>query len=185
MKINKNVTIDEVTNILLEDKIVGFFQGASEAGHRALGNRSLLMSPLKVDNKYTMNLLKGRELFRPLAASVMQDKAKEWFDLLGLEESPYMTFSFNVKKDKKQFIPSVVHVDDTCRIQTVKPEQNKLYYDLLSNFYNKTQVPMLLNTSFNNYDEPIVETIDDAVNTFQRISLSFLYFPQANILLTK
>ena len=76
-------------------------------------------------------------------------------------------------------------MDDTCRIQTVKPEQNKLYYDLLSNFYNKTQVPMLLNTSFNNYDEPIVETIDDAVNTFQRISLSFLYFPQANILLTK
>tara|TARA_A100001391_G_scaffold190659_1_gene163351 strand:+ start:928 stop:1485 length:558 start_codon:yes stop_codon:yes gene_type:complete len=185
MKINKNVTIDEVTNILLEDKIVGFFQGASEAGHRALGNRSLLMSPLKVENKDTMNLLKGRELFRPLAASVMQDKAKEWFDLLGLEESPYMTFSFNVKKDKKQFIPSVVHVDDTCRIQTVKAEQNKLYYDLLSNFYNKTQVPMLLNTSFNNYDEPIVETIDDAVNTFQRISLSFLYFPQANILLTK
>ena len=185
MKINKNVSIDEVTNILLKDKIVGFFQGASEAGHRALGNRSLLMSPLKVENKDTMNLLKGRELFRPLAASVMQDKAKEWFDLLGLEESPYMTFSFNVKKDKKKFIPSVVHVDDTCRIQTVKAEQNKLYYDLLSNFYKKTEVPMLLNTSFNNYDEPIVETIDDAVNTFQRISLSFLYFPQANILLTK
>ena len=183
MQIDKNINLEYITDLLLKDNIVAFFQGASEAGPRALGNRSLLMSPINQKNKDTMNIVKGRELFRPLAASVLNEKSKEWFEMK-IEESPYMSFSFKIKKDKKELVPAVVHVDDTCRVQTVTQEQNKHLYDLISVYYKKTNTPMLMNTSFNAKDEPIVETVDDAINCCKKIKIKYLYFPQAKILIS-
>ena len=183
MQIDKNINLEYITDLLLKDNIVAFFQGASEAGPRALGNRSLLMSPINQKNKDTMNIVKGRELFRPLAASVLNEKSKEWFEMK-IDESPYMSFSFKIKKDKKELVPAVVHVDDTCRVQTVTQEQNKHLYDLISVYYKKTNTPMLMNTSFNAKDEPIVETVDDAINCCKKIKIKYLYFPQAKILIS-
>jgi carbamoyltransferase len=184
MQINKDISFEHITNLLLKDNVVAFFQGSSEAGPRALGNRSLLMSPINPKNKDTMNIIKGRELFRPLAASVLNDKSKEWFEMIDIEESPYMSFSFKIKKDKKELVPAIVHADDTCRVQTVSQEQNKHLYDLINVYYKKTNTPMLMNTSFNAKDEPIVETVDDAINCCKKIKIKYLYFPQAKILIS-
>jgi|TARA_S200002703_G_scaffold152107_1_gene152166 carbamoyltransferase len=184
MQIDKNINFEHITDLLFKDNIIAFFQGASEAGPRALGNRSLLMSPINPKNKDTMNILKGRELFRPLAASVLNEKSKEWFEMIGIEESPYMSFSFKIKKNKKELVPAVVHVDDTCRVQTVTKEQNQNLYDLINLYYKKTNIPMLMNTSFNARNEPIVETIDDAIDCCKKIKVNYLYFPQAKILVS-
>jgi len=179
----KNTGLDKVTDLLIQNNIVGFFQGRSEAGPRALGNRSLLMSPMKKENKDIMNKYKGRELFRPLAASILQQEASKWFDMLGLKESPYMTFSFECIGDKNK-IPSVVHVDGSCRIQTVTKE-NKYFYNIIKSFYTKTNIPMLLNTSFNIAGDPMVESPKDAIDTFKKSNLKYLYFPEIKTLFTK
>lgn len=184
MQIDKNIKFKDIINILEKNEIVAFFQGSSEAGPRALGNRSFLMSPKKETNKVIMNNVKGREVFRPLAASVLKEKSKEWFEMFNMEESPYMSFSFEIKKNKKEFVPAIVHVDNTCRIQTVTKEQNKNLYNLISEYFKKTNIPMLMNTSFNSKDEPIVETVDDAINCCKKIKVNYLYFPQAKILIS-
>lgn len=181
MKYLKNIHNKDVAKLLLNNKIVGFFQGRSEAGSRALGNRSLLMSPLKKENKDIMNNYKKRELFRPLAASVLQQEASKWFDMLDMKESPYMTFSFKCVGDKNK-IPAVIHVDGTCRIQTVTKKQNKNYYNIINEFYKLTKVPMLLNTSFNLAGEPLIENIEDALNTFKKSNLEYLYLPELTYL---
>ena len=182
MKYLKNIHHKEVACLLLKNKIVGLFQGRSEAGSRALGNRSLLMSPLDKKNKDKMNIYKNRELFRPLAASVLQQEANKWFDMLGMKESPYMTFSFKCIKDKNK-IPAVIHVDGSCRIQTVTKNQNKHYYNLINEFYKLSKVPMLLNTSFNLAGDPLIESIEDALDTFKKSNLEYLYLPELKTLL--
>lgn len=180
----KNINFSFIANLLLNNKIVGIYQGRSEAGPRALGNRSLLMSPLKKENISLMNKFKGREMFRPLAASVLQQEASKWFDMLGMKESPYMTFSFKCVGDKNK-IPAVIHVDGTCRIQTVTKKQNKNYYNIINEFYKLTKVPMVLNTSFNLAGEALVETVEDALITFKKSNLNYLYFPELKILLNQ
>jgi carbamoyltransferase len=180
----KNTDLDTIVTLLLKNNIIGFYQGRSEAGPRALGNRSFLMSPMKKENKNIMNKFKGREMFRPLAASVLQQEANKWFDMLGMKESPFMTFSFKCIKNKNK-IPSVVHVDGSCRIQTVTKKQNKYFYNLIKIFYEKTKVPMLLNTSFNIAKDPIVESPNDAINTFKKSDLKYLYFPEIKTLISK
>lgn len=183
MKCIKNTGLDKITDLLIENNIVGFFQGRSEAGPRALGNRSLLMSPMKKENKNTMNKFKGREMFRPLAASVLQSEASKWFDMLGMKQSPHMTFSFECIANKKK-IPSVVHVDGSCRIQTVNKD-NKYFYDIIKKFFKKTNIPMLLNTSFNIAGNPMVESPKDAIDTLNKSKLKYIYFPEIKTLVTK
>lgn len=175
----------DVASKLADRKIVSIFQGRSEAGPRALGNRSMLYTPTDPNGKDYINKVKKRESFRPLAASILFEEVNNWFDMNGFEEAPYMTYSFNVNPQKADLIPSVVHVDGSCRIQTVKRENNLHYYNLISAFYSITNVPILLNTSFNLAGEPIVETVTDAMKVFDESEIDFLYFPELKILISK
>jgi len=166
---DEKVDIKEVAQAIADGKIVGWFQGKSESGNRALGNRSILADPRNSNIKNTINhTIKQREDFRPFAPSVLEDHYKKWFD--AKEPSPYMS---RIVKVLRGDIPGVTHVDNTARIQTVNREQNEKFYDLINEFYRITGVPMLLNTSFN-CQEPIVETPEEAISTFNRTEMDIL-----------
>lgn len=167
----------EVANLLSMRKIVAIYQGRSEAGPRALGNRSILFDPTAEDGQDLVNLVKLRETFRPFAGVVMQEYASQWFDV---EENPHMTYAVKVKTDT---LPAITHIDGTCRVQTVTKDQNEHLYNLLDAFNRKTGIPILLNTSFNLAGEPLVETPEDAINTHQRSAIDYLYFPEVQRLL--
>lgn len=181
----KDVTYDDIVDLLIGENIVTMFNGRAEAGPRALGNRSILFDPRIVDGKDKVNKVKGREWFRPFAGSVLKEHADEWFDMAGMKESPFMMYAVDVKKDKVDLIPSVCHVDNTCRVQTVSKEDNEHYYNLISSFYNKTQCPVLFNTSFNLGGDPLVETIVDAIDTIGRSEIQYLYLPELGKLVYK
>jgi carbamoyltransferase len=163
------VDLKEVAQAIADGKIIGWFQGKSESGNRALGNRSILADPRNADIKNIINSkIKLREDFRPFAPSVLEEHYNEYFDTN--QPSPYMSRIMPVISDA---IPGVTHVDGTARIQTVTREFNERYYDLINEFYKITGVPMLLNTSFN-CQEPIVETPEDAIATFNNCELDML-----------
>lgn len=179
---NKTVTPLDVAKLIADKNIVALFQGRSEAGHRALGNRSILYDPRDPNGKDYVNIVKQREWYRPFAASVMLEHAHNWFDMAGLKESPFMMFAVDVIKDKQKLIPCVTHVNGTCRIQTVTQEQNLNFYNLINEFYKLTSVPMLFNTSFNLAGEVIVETEDEAIDVLQRSKIDYLYLPEKQLL---
>jgi carbamoyltransferase len=166
-----------VSELLRAGHIVSLFQGKGEAGPRALGNRSLLYDPRVVDGKRIVNTVKRREEFRPFAAAVMLDHADEWFDLDKIENSPFMMYAVKVREEKKDLIPAVIHVDNSCRIQTVTDIENKNLYNIIKCFYDKTGIPMLLNTSFNLAGDPIVETVEDALESLRNSDIQYLYLP--------
>ena len=173
MENTRPTTPFEVADALADGKVVAIFQYRSEAGPRALGNRSILYDPRDPNAKEKINRIKKREEFRPFAASVMQEYANDWFDLRGMEESPFMMYAVEVLSDD---IPGVTHVDYSCRVQTVTVDQNFHFYQLLACFYEKTGVPILFNTSFNLAGECIVETPADAIRTMKNSEIDFLYF---------
>lgn len=185
MKTRQNITYKEVAQIIADKNIVSLFQGQSEAGHRALGNRSILYDPRDPNGKNHVNTIKNREWYRPFAASVMLEYANKWFEMAILKESPYMMYAFPVLKDKSYLIPCVVHVDNTCRAQTVSQSQNLHFYNLISAFNDLTNIPMLFNTSFNLAGEVMVETIEDAIDTLNRSNIEYLYLPEKQELITK
>lgn len=160
--------IEETVARLMDGQILGWFQGRSELGPRALGQRSILCDPRPVDAKERLNLrVKRREAFRPFAPLVLAEHAREWFDLRVNDrpvdlDGPFMTRVVPILPDKRTLIPAVTHVDGSGRFQTVGPENGPIY-DLLCAFYRRTGVPVLLNTSFNLASEPIVETPSDAL----------------------
>jgi carbamoyltransferase len=160
--------VSRAVSLLCEGKIVGWFQGRSELGPRALGQRSILCDPRSPDAKALLNgRVKHREAFRPFAPVVPLELAKDWFDLEGFPpDSPYMLRVIRFREEAKERVPAVVHVDGTGRIQTVTPEANGRFYQLVEKFYERTGVPILLNTSFNVMGEPIVETPEDALWCF-------------------
>jgi len=160
-----------VAKLIENREIVAWFQGKSEYGPRALGNRSILADPRDLSNKQKMNRLKGREGFMPFAPSVLAEFANDYFQCV---ESPYMAAAFKVKANNKDKILSVLHHDDTSRIQTVRKEFNPLFYELIYKFFCRTGIPLILNTSFNGPGEPIVETLDDALKTFIRLDIKYL-----------
>ena len=165
----EDVNYKEVAQAIADGKIVGWFQGKSESGNRALGNRSILADPRNPDIKDIINhTIKMREDFRPFAPAVLEEHYKEYFDTR--LPSPYMSRICKVKSDK---VPGVTHVDDTARIQTVNKEFNEKFYNIINEFYKITGIPMLLNTSFN-CREPIVESPKQAINTFKRTALDIL-----------
>lgn len=170
-------TPKEVAKFISDGNIVAIYQGRNELGKRALGNRSFLADPRNHSAKEKINLLKNREWFRPTAGTVLYEHAHEWFDLKSKEETPFMSYVFNVKKKE---IPGVTHVDNTCRMQTLKKEENYHYYNLINEFYKLTNVPILLNTSFNLAGEPLVNSIDDAIRTLTKSEDKFrvIYFPE-------
>lgn len=176
----KDVTKDDIVELLMQGKIVCMYQGRSEAGPRALGNRSILFDPRVKNGKDIVNEVKRREWFRPFAGTILAENLHEWFDMRGLPDTPHMMYAVNCQPGVEEKIPSIIHVDGTCRIQSVTPEQNAHYYDLISKFNEKTGVPILFNTSFNLGGEPLVETVDDALRTLRYSNLEYLYFPEIN-----
>ena len=159
----------KIAQAIADGKIVGWFQGKSESGNRALGNRSILADPRNPDIKDIINhTIKMREDFRPFAPAVLEEHYKEYFDTR--LPSPYMSRICKVKSDK---VPGITHVDNTARIQTVNKEFNEKFYNIINEFYKITGIPMLLNTSFN-CREPIVESPKQAINTFKRTELDML-----------
>ena len=165
----ERVNYKEVAQAIADGKIVGWFQGKSESGNRALGNRSILADPRNPDIKDIINgTIKIREDFRPFAPAVLEEHYKEYFDTNS--PSPYMSRICKVKSDK---VPGITHLDNTARIQTVNKEFNEKFYNIINEFYKITGVPMLLNTSFN-CQEPIVETPKHAIRTFKKTALDLL-----------
>lgn len=180
-----DTTPEDVAKLLVEGNIVSLFQGRAEAGPRALGNRSILFDPRRKDGKEFVNIVKKREWFRPFAGSVLKEHANEWFDMAGMEESPFMMYAVDVLTDKMDIIPAITHVDGTCRAQTVSEEDNKHYYDLINAFYKETNVPILFNTSFNLAGQPLVENIVDALLTIVNSDIKYLYLPEIGKIITK
>tara|TARA_R100000742_G_C4277906_1_gene100177 strand:+ start:325 stop:1956 length:1632 start_codon:yes stop_codon:yes gene_type:complete len=171
LKIGKKSNIKEISKLLANKKSVAIFEGNPEAGPRALGHRSILFDPRHSDAKQIVNNIKKREWYRPFAGVVLKTEFKKYFETLDLKESPYMTINFNVLP--KAPIPGVVHVDNTCRVQTVS---EGFLYKLLKQFYVDTKCPVLLNTSFNLAGEALVQTQEDALLTLKNSSLDAIYF---------
>ena len=161
-----------------QEQIVAIFQNHSEWGPRALGNRSIMFDPRHPNAKQIVNEVKKREYYRPFACTVMLEHAHDYFEMLQLPESPWMSFAIQCKEKALKDIPTLVHADNTCRIQTVTEEQNKNYYNLIKGFYERTGVPIIFNTSFNLGGEAICETIYDAIDTCNRSMINHLYVPE-------
>ena len=192
-KLEQNEIIEKTAQDLADGKAVGWFQGRMEFGPRALGNRSILGDPRSESMQKNLNLkVKYRESFRPFAPSVLREDLSDWFEID--VDSPYMLFVSDVKKNKtlemtkdqkklfgidllnikRSEIPAVTHVDYSARIQTVSRETNLIYYKLLEKFKEKTNCPVLVNTSFNIRGEPIVHSPEDAFKCFMGTELDIL-----------
>jgi len=174
----QSVRLDDATltrrtaQAIADGGVVGWFQGRMEFGPRALGARSILADPRDPKMRDTLNMkIKFREGFRPFAPSVLEDKASEWFDIDC--DSPYMLLVAQVREGKRT-IPSVTHVDNSARLQTVRRADSPLYYDLIAEFEKLTGVPLVINTSFNVRGEPIVCTPHDAYLCFMRTNMDYL-----------
>ena len=162
----------KVAEMLSEGKIVAWYQGRSEYGPRALGNRSILADPRFPSIRERCHGIKKREFFRPFSPSVLEERASEYFDIS--IPSPYMLLVAKAKPEMAPLMPAVLHTDSTARLQTVSLDDNPLFYDLLSQFERLTGVPMILNTSFNRRGEPMVESPRDALDTFLDLDLDIL-----------
>jgi carbamoyltransferase len=163
----------DVTFWLTQNRVIGWFQDGSEIGPRALGNRSIIASPIQkwMCNHINMDI-KKREWYRPFAPAVLFEHQSEIFE--SDVYSPYMLVTTTVKPEWREKIPAVTHIDNSARHQSVTPENNSKFYNLINKFYEKTNVPVLLNTSFNGPKEPIVETPTEAMNCFIENNLDFL-----------
>ncbi|HEV3105262.1 MAG TPA: carbamoyltransferase C-terminal domain-containing protein [Trinickia sp.] len=154
----------ETAEMLAAGRVIGWYQGRTEFGPRALGARSILASPIDPGMQAKLNEIKDREDFRPVAPVVMEEYAAQWF--VGARQAPFMLFIFEVRPEVADRIPAVRHVDGTARVQTINRAQHPLYYDLLAAFHARTGVPILVNTSFNTRGEPMVNSPRDALESF-------------------
>ena len=158
-KFEHDQLLKKTVELILKQKVVGWYQGRMEWGPRALGNRSILGDPRSEKMKDILNeKIKHREKFRPFAPSILEEYTSEYFDID--ISSPYMLLVAKVKKP--EVIPAITHIDGTGRLQTVSKKSNPLYYNLINEFFNQTGVPVLINTSMNVRGEPIVNTPEDA-----------------------
>jgi len=165
--------VEDVSEKLYNNRVIGWYQGGSELGPRALGNRSILASPIPVWMKDHINHdVKKREWYRPFAPAVMFEHQSTIFDLDVY--SPHMLVTSNVNPEWRNRIPSVTHVDGSARYQSVTKENNFRFYSIIESFYKRTGVPVLLNTSFNGQREPIIETPSEAINALFSCNLDFL-----------
>ena len=173
ISINKseNISLD-TAEIIMNNHIIARCSGKMEWGARALGNRSILADPRSNNMKEILNLkIKRRESFRPFAPSILQEHVKNWFEVD--DKVPFMMKVYEIKDNKKSLIPAVTHIDGTGRLQTVDVKQNELYHMLINEFYKLTNIPILLNTSFNE-NEPIVCTPEEALDCFLRTKMDIL-----------
>jgi len=166
----------KVASLLSEGKIIAIFNGKSEFGERALGNRSILADPRKHEMKDKINsIIKYREGYRPFAPAVLYDKAHLVFEIAEKYECNYMEKVVPIRNEYRDKIPAVTHVDGSGRLQTVKQEHNEMFYKIIKEFEKITDIPLILNTSFNINGEPIVLSPDDALNTFFNSGLEHLF----------
>jgi carbamoyltransferase len=179
-----NDPIADAVDLLCQGKIIGWFDGRSEIGPRALGQRSILCDPRRACNKDVLNRkVKKRESFRPFAPAILLEEVENWFEFNGVpRESPYMLRVCRFKPEKQDHVPAVVHVDGTARLQTVTSSANGNFYHLIKRFYDKTGVPIILNTSFNVSGYPIVETPADAIACLVSTELDCCIFEDEIIL---
>lgn len=168
--------VTRAADLLSSGAAIGWVQGKSEFGPRALGNRSILADPRPAENKGRINkMIKKREAYRPFAPTVVEERVSEYFVVPEMGRSlPFMTFVVDVQPDKRDLLGAITHVDGTARVQTVSREQNERYWNLLNAFGERTGVPMLLNTSFNNNEEPIVDSVEDAIVCYLTTDLDYL-----------
>ena len=167
----------DAADMIADGKIVAWFQGRMEFGPRALGNRSLLADPRRPEMRDILNQkVKHREDFRPFAPSVMAERADDWFEVGGAHSAShaFMLFACAVKPERRERIPAVLHRDGSARVQLVSRETNPRFHELLSSFYARTGVPLVINTSFND-SEPIVCTPTDAIVTFRKSGIDALF----------
>ncbi len=171
-KLSQKDLINDVAKALTDSKVIGWFQGRMEWGPRALGNRSILADARNPNIKDIINLkIKRRESFRPFAPSVLSEFSQDWFEVK--KDVPFMSEVYPVKNDKKDMLPAITHVDGTGRLQTVRKQDNEKYYELIFKFYELTEVPVILNTSFNE-NEPIVRSPQEAIDCFLRTNMDIL-----------
>ena len=189
-RLSYNDIAKEISDLIIDGRIIGWFQGKIEFGPRALGARSIIGDARNPDMQSKMNLkIKYRESFRPFAPTVLKDKVSEWFELD--QESPYMLLVAPVRNDKRlkvsgdfngieklktvrSLVPAITHVDYSARVQTVKKADHPLYYDMLQSFFKKTGCPVIINTSFNVRGEPLVLSPEDAYKCFMRTQIDYL-----------
>lgn len=182
--------VKKISDLVIQGKVIGWFQGRIEFGPRALGARSIIGDARNPDMQSKMNIkIKHRESFRPFAPTVLEEEVSQWFELD--RESPYMLLVASVKDDKRfaiaenfngfdklkiarSLIPAVTHVDYSARVQTVRRVDNSLYYDMIQSFFEKTGCPVIINTSFNVRGEPLVLTPQDAYRCFMRTEIDYL-----------
>jgi carbamoyltransferase len=170
-KLDKAALLKTVAGLINSQKVIGWFQGRMEFGPRALGARSIIGDARSKDMQSVMNLkIKFRESFRPFAPTVLREKVSEYFDMD--KDSPYMLLVSRAKKDKP--LPAVTHIDNSARVQTVREEEDPIYYALIKSFYEKTDCPAIINTSFNVRGEPIVCSPREAYRCFMRTNMDCL-----------
>jgi carbamoyltransferase len=171
-ELSRDDLLERTSEAIIDQKVIGWYQGRMEFGPRALGNRSILADARNPENKDVVNMkIKFRESFRPFAPTVLEDRVSDYFELD--VPSPYMLLVAQVREDKRE-IPSVTHVDGSARIQTVNHKDNPLYYDVIKRFADKTGCPVIINTSFNVRGEPIVCTPHEAYMCFMRTNMEVL-----------
>lgn len=164
--------VERTVQLMLDGMVVGWFQGKMEFGARALGSRSLIADPRRTDMRDIINLrIKLREKFRPFAPSILEEEVGEWFEID--EPTPYMEKVFPIRNEKHKLIPAVTHVDGSGRLQSVSKRTNPLYHALISKFFEKTGVPIVLNTSLNE-NEPVVRLPREAISCFLRTDMDVL-----------
>jgi carbamoyltransferase len=164
--------VGQTAQAIADGKVVGWFQGRMEWGPRALGNRSILADPRRADMKEILNAkIKRRESFRPFAPSILREEVSEWFEQD--DDVPFMMQVFQIRPNHREAIPAVTHVDGSGRLQTVHKETNPRYYRLIEKFRDITDIPMVLNTSFNE-NEPVVCYPEEALKCFLRTKMDLL-----------
>lgn len=171
----ENVSEFDVKQVVkdIQDGPIVWFNGAAEVGPRALGNRSIIADPTRVESKDKLNVIKKRQWWRPVAPIVLLEDMEDWFE--DCYESPFMLHTFKIKSDKVESVPAIAHIDNSSRAQTIKEEDNEILYKVIKAFKKETGVPIVCNTSLNDKGEPIINTIDEAVNFCLRKNIDILY----------
>jgi carbamoyltransferase len=179
--VGKKTSLPDIAKMIVDNKSVAIYNGLAEAGPRSLGNRSILFNAMNKNAKKIINVVKKREWYRPFALSVLKQDAEKYFEMIGLDESKFMTISFDALSETKKLFPGVVHVDGSCRIQTVDEEDGILFY-ILSEIKKISGHGVVLNTSFNLAGQPLVETPENALEVLNNSDLDAVWFAESSSL---